>query len=185
MFLRNYSFRFGVAILFIVSLSGCFVSSPYHGQVFTSRTDPIPFQIWSERYSGMYVECHKALRGEPFQQNGDSSWRRVPVNGHPLESIGPLRDSKGNRINSFSNNLFLQDECWQRSGSGTSRRYQSAVRVVQFDRISLVFDKPGLACAFRAIGITGLWDGFLNEGCFVTHDDSSSPLPFLIVESLR
>ena len=192
MFLRTYSERLGVTILFVVSLSGCFVSSPYHGQVFANRTAPIPFQVWSDNPGYMYVECHKALQGELYQQNGDASWLRIQNPGF-LDTTTPSFDSKGNRAQSMPGNIVLLDECWHRSGSATGPRYQSAVRLIQTvgyssangprNRISYVFDKPGLGCALRAIGLSGLWSGFLGAGCYVTYDDSSVPLPYLIVES--
>jgi len=184
-----------VAIVLLTTvLNGCYVSSPYHGQVFSSRTELIPVQIWSPRTNGGFrtrIECHRATQGGLHEPLGEYTWQQI--NSYRLELSLPLLDSGGNLAYASSTDISLPDRCWHReyvSGIPTSRTALRFKERVGFDsrgapqyRLAAVFDKLGLACAGQAIGETGLWSGFLNRDCYPTFENSSQALTFLIIET--
>lgn len=189
---RKINIRLSIAVLLTTFLNGCLVSSPYHGQVFSSRTDRIPMQVWSNSSSHrVLVECHRASQRRLYEPMGDYTWQRIDNN--LLWPSTPSRDSGGNIAHGWSANMVLPDSCWHRERTPDGPRSKTALRFKQqigidgdnrpIYRLSAVFDKLGLACAGQAIGATGLWSGYLNANCNVTYDYSTQALPFLIIES--
>lgn len=184
----------GVAIVLLATvLNGCFVSSPYHGQVFSSRADSIPVQVWSNASTGsnMRIECHRAIEGALHEPMGEYTWQQI--NSYHLWTSLASLDSNGNLAHGFSGNVSLPSRCWHREYTSGVPRSRTALRFTErigFDvrgnpkyRVAAVFDKLGLACAGQAIGTSGLWSGYLNENCYPTFENSNQALPFLIIET--
>jgi hypothetical protein len=155
--------RFYTLIILIVclGLSGC-ITSPFFNQEFSSRSDEIPFTVWTfDKTKPVTIEC-APLRGAFSVVPAGTVYRHVAT-------ISPddqgMLDAEGQIIYSVSTKQVLPRDCWHNLRNRPG--YSSSIRVLQdgSDSGIFTFDKPGLECLGRWIGHKASWVGWFGHNC--------------------
>jgi len=177
----------GMLAVGTLSLTGCLLISPNHGQVLSSRTADVPFQAWTAKTGGaLNVECMPTNRyGPDISSHGSwSQFATLPV------SDDASRDLSGGRMYSASDTLSLPESCWYRNRS--NGWYYTSVRVIQSDYLSEASyefynavktetrDDP--ECIGREVGRTGSWTAWASTSCYHRYT-SGSPVKWLVMRT--
>jgi hypothetical protein len=161
-----------IILITCLGLSGC-ITSPFYGQKFASKSDEIPFTVWTyDKSKPVTIECAKAsAHGGPF--NGPSSYQSVA-------SIMPdnqgMLDSKGSTVYAASIKKALPANCWRYYNYPDQYDYITVIRVLQDgkDNTVFTFDKAGLACLGEKIGMSISWSGGLS--CIKRYSNTNKPI---------
>lgn len=147
----------------VVAVTGCLIS-PYSGQKFSSRSDDIPFTVYTaDKTKSITIECAKATaHGNPY--NGDGSYQLVKTIWPATQG---MRDPSGNVIYSASTNESLPPDCFRYYDYADEYDFITVIRVLQDGSDSAVytFDKSGLACLGDWTGAGRNWFHWLSKGC--------------------
>jgi len=86
--------------LALTTLSACLIS-PYYGQKFSSRSDEIPFTVYTTtKNDPITIECAKAsAHGNPY--NGDSSYHNYPDAYDYITVVRVLQGGSNSAIYTF------------------------------------------------------------------------------------
>lgn len=166
----------------LVILGGC-ITSPYYAQIFDSRSDPIPFQIWTtDKNQDITIECAKAsAHGNPY--NGEGSYQLVATLTPASEG---LLDADGNSIYQASGQAVLPSDCWRNYHYNNGVNWITVVRVLQGtngDDLIYTFDKAGLKCLGEKNGQHASWFGWLGDGCEKTYINTGEPIRTLFLQA--
>lgn len=150
-------------VALLVGFTGC-LTSPFYGQVFQDRSNPVPFQLWTlDKTKEVTVECAPAsAHGGPY--DGEGAYQLL----HTFSpSQQPSYDPQGNEIYSAGVKLSLPNSCWRYYSYPDGTNYITVVRVRQggSDSGLFTFDQAGLECLGGWIGKAGQWFGWLGKGC--------------------
>jgi len=165
-------------------LSGC-LTSPFYGQVFSSRSDEVSFQLWTTDSSqDITLECAKASAHGGRWSGGDYQ---------PLTTITPSSDPHydyhggDSVIYQASTKVVIPSSCWRYYNYPGKDDYITVVRITQGshgDDSIYTFDKEGLGCLGQWVGKTGLFSWF-GKGCEKRYINTGEPIRtvFLKAES--
>jgi hypothetical protein len=162
---RRVHTKLSVVIISIVclGLTGC-LTSPFYSQKFSSRSDEIPFTVWTlNKSKPITIECAKAsAHGGPV--NGPSSYQHVTTIWPDNQG---MLDSNGLTVYAASKNQVLPSACWRYYNYPDQYDYITVVRVLQDGSASGIytFDKPGLECLGKWNGKGARWLGWLGHNC--------------------
>ncbi len=149
-------------------LGGC-VTSPYHGQTFSSRSTEIPIQAWTTNKNDFVaIECTSAYH----PGHSGTSWTTV-TNVTPDST--PHYDPSGAALYSVSAKQTLPYACWRH----TSGDWFTALRFTQDGRTFDGFTKEGLECLGEENAKAESFSGYLTKGCAATYTNSSTKLPYI------
>lgn len=167
----------GVALASL--LSGCLLSSPYWGQKIDGHTNKVPIQSFvTSNGTPVVFECSKAYHGGLYPAFGPEQWYHVATVN---PTIPPSVDPKSVKIYSASYHNSLPAVCWRQDpANGT---WYTAVRSKQGSSKHYVFNKTGLACLGKEIGLATTWLGWLGKGCHLTYSGSSTAIPYVRIYS--
>lgn len=162
-------------------LAGCAVTSPYWDYVPDSTSAPIPFQVWSDGTSAVYVECANDTGAHGNPSAGDASYVAAATI-HP--NTQPSLDSAGAALYSGSTQVVLPSACWKYFSDYDF--WQANVRVVRLGSDGKKvpfsnFDKAGLECLGREVGKAASWFGALNKGCEKHFLGSDTATPYIVL----
>lgn len=162
-------------LLASAALSGCLLTSPYHNQVLSSRTQAIPFQAWSVESGGtMRIECMKTNRFGP-EITSYGPWQAA---GNLPISADASRDLDGVKAYSASRELALPESCWYLNRN--NGWYYTSLRVIQTDYLNrpeaafFTLDRDGVTCAGEAVGDRGSWLAWSSAGCHQKYSNGDS-----------
>jgi hypothetical protein len=162
---RRVHAKLSVVIISIVclGLTGC-LTSPFYSQKFSSRSDEIPFTVWTfDKTKPITIECAKALaNGNPF--NGPSSYQHVTT---ILPDNQGMLDANGLKVYVASTKKVLPASCWRYFNFPDQHDYITVIRVLQdgSDTGIYTFDKPGLECLGKWNGKGANWLGWFGHNC--------------------
>ena len=170
-----------VAALALTTVSGCLIS-PYYGQKFSSRSEAIPFTVYTtDKNKPITIECAKAsAHGGPY--NGAGSYQLV-------KTIWPasqgMLDPSGNKIYSASAEQVLPSDCFRYYDYADAYDYITVVRVLQdgSDNSIYTFDKAGLECLGKWIGKGPNWFHWLNKGCYKVYSNTGGTIRTVFLKS--
>lgn len=158
--------RICCALLLAVSLGGCLLINPYHGQVLSTRTQSLPFQAWTASTGGsMLVECMPTNRFGP-ETSPHGSWTQIDT--VPI-STSASRDLSGGLMYSASKTISLPQSCWYLNSS--NGWYYSSLRVIQTNYFNspryeyFTVDRAGVECTGSSVGEKGVWTAWSEDGC--------------------
>ena len=156
-------FKLTLVLSSIALASGCLVSSPYHGQKLKSRTDSVPFQVWTiDKTKKVHIECAKPYAHGTLHHNYQLV-KKVKPSSHKHF------DSFGNIMYSASTKVVIPDACWQvfnfaggiQKDFAWVRARQPGTEYVEF----FTFDKNGLGCVGEFNGKAASWVGWIGHNC--------------------
>jgi len=168
------------AVIVLVTLSGCLLTSPYWNQEFDDHTAVTPLQAWTtDKTKRVKFQCAKAFHGGLYPSAATATWVLV-TKVNPGQQ--PLNDSFGGNIYGAGIKTALPASCW-RLDPGNSLWY-AAVRARQGSGSSTVkyqtFNKAGLECLGHENGKATSWFGWITKGCVQTYSGSTTPIPYVI-----
>ncbi|BFM05405.1 hypothetical protein [Halioxenophilus aromaticivorans] len=160
----------------MVSLTGCYLTSPIWGENFDERGDTIRFQSWTtDKNKSVAIQCAKATHYGLYTGGGDPEWN-VVTNITPTSR--PSYDSTTAGVNLYSagKTAVVPESCWHYDG--VYNKWVTAIRAQQGSYAPRGFDAAGLECLGREVGKARSWFGFLNKGCVLTYSNSSNTIPY-------
>ena len=161
---KNFKFlKVSFALFTLTTLSACLITSPYYDQTFSSRSDAIPFTVYTaDGNTPITIECAQAnahrhrLSSRPYQE---------------VATVQPatqgILDPSAGKIYSASTALVLPTECYRNYPQFSDDDYDwiTVVRVSQEGSGMLTFDQAGLACLGEWVGKERNWFSWLNYNC--------------------
>jgi hypothetical protein len=172
----------GIIIATLLVFGGC-ITSPYYAQIFETRSDAIPFQIWTaDNKQNITIECAKAsAHGNPI--NGMDSYQIVAT---LTPSSQGLLDANGEVIYQASSETVLPSECWRHYSYSDGVNWITVVRVLQGtleDDLMYTFDKNGLQCLGQHSGENASWFGWWGASCAKTYINTGKPIRTIFLKA--
>lgn len=176
--------KFYILIISIIclGLSGC-LTSPFYGQKFSSKSDEIPFTVWTfDKTKSVTIECAKAsAHGNPH--DGASSYQHVTTIWPDNQG---MLDADGLTVYAASKKQALPESCWRYYDYPDQYDYITVVRVLQDGKDSSIytFDKAGLECLGKWNGNGANWLGWFGHNCNKKYINTNGPIRTLFLKSM-
>lgn len=166
-----------------LSLSGCFLSSPYWNQAFDSHTDKIPMQAWAtDKNFTVKFQCAQAGHGGLYPFGGTPTWHLV---ANVAVADTAIFDPSGAMVYTAGLSKTLPSACWRQDPANGI--WYAAVRASHPTSDGPYFyytvDKAGLECAGRENGKAASWYGWYAQTCYKTYSNSSTHVPYVIIRA--
>ncbi len=157
-----------------LGLSGC-ITSPFYGQKFSSKSDEIPFTVWTfDKTQPVTIECAKA--------SAHGGVYSLSPAFHNVATIFPdnqgMFDANGLKVYAASTKKVLPAACWRNYDFPGPHDYITVIRVLQngSDSSIYTFDKPGLECLGKWIGNGASWVSWLSHSCNKKYLGTDDPI---------
>ncbi|MFK7992639.1 MAG: hypothetical protein AB8B87_00780 [Granulosicoccus sp.] len=160
-------------VVALATLTGCLIS-PYYGQKFLSRSEKIPFTVYTvDKTKPITIECGKASA-----HGGLYSGESYQLVKTVWPSTQGMLDPDGNKIYSASTEQALPSDCFRYYNYPDAYDYITVVRVLQngSDSGIYTFDKAGLACLGEWTGKGRGWFNWLSKGCYKVYSNTGGTI---------
>lgn len=160
-------------------LTGCLITSPYHGQKFESRNASIPFsvQLPAAGTNAVELQCGKASA-----HGGLLSGESYTTFATLTRSNTPTYAPDGTAAYVASGQHSIPQDCWRYYNYPDQYDYITAVRVKVGSQTTFnVFDKAGLACLGEAVGTAASFSAW--SGCEKRYSNTNGQIHNLFLKA--